>query len=74
MLAAQGQLDKARQLIEKARSKHAKKPQPWIALARLAARREGKREAQFLVLDEAERQLGDSAELRLARVGASWQN
>jgi tetratricopeptide (TPR) repeat protein len=68
VLAVQGQFAKARQLIEEARAKQPKQLQPWIALARLTARREAKREALFAVLDVAERHLGDSVDLRLARL------
>jgi tetratricopeptide (TPR) repeat protein len=62
----QQQYDKARQELEAARTKFPKRIEPWTALAELAELRKAPDEAKRLLAD-AERQLGDSPDLRLAR-------
>ena len=67
-LAAQGRLDQARDLLEKAVAKQPEQVDLWVALANLAGRGE-KPEAALAVLDDARKRLGDRIELRLARIG-----
>ena len=66
VFAAQGQFGRARDLLTTTRSSQPDRVEPWTALAVLAAQ-EGKAETTLTVLEEAERQLGDRVELRLAR-------
>jgi len=65
-LWAQNKKDEALELLTKARDKSPKQVQLWVALAELNDRLE-KTGAALTVLDEAQKQLGDKVELRLAR-------
>jgi tetratricopeptide (TPR) repeat protein len=67
VLAGQKKFGEARSLLEKARVKKPKSVELWTALAALAER-EGQWQSASRTLDEAERHLGDSAVLRLARL------
>jgi tetratricopeptide (TPR) repeat protein len=66
LLAEEGQIDQAEALIAKARDAKPKQVEFWAALADLADRRNQPEQAAKL-LDDAERQCGDSVDLRLAR-------
>jgi tetratricopeptide (TPR) repeat protein len=65
-LAAQGQPDAARAVLEKARDARPGRVALWEALA-LLAQRAGQPEAGLKVLDEARQRLGDVPGLRVAR-------
>lgn len=65
-LAARDQTERGLDLLVAARDKEPKQVELWIALASFTGRLE-KPEAALLVLDEAQQQLGDRVELRLAR-------
>ena len=67
MLVAQKASAEARAVLETAKNKSPKRADLWFALSDLAVR-EGKPEDGLRVLDDAGRQLGDSAGLRLARL------
>ncbi len=62
------QVDRARGELEKARDLQPDQVERWLPLIRLAEL-EGKPEAAKTLLGQAERQLGDRVELRLARAG-----
>ncbi len=65
-LVAQDRLPEAEKLLEQARAANPKQVELWIALAALADRKgDGQRAADLI--DEAEKELGDSVPLRLAR-------
>jgi tetratricopeptide (TPR) repeat protein len=64
---AQSRLPEARQLIEEARAKDPKQIEFHTALAGLYIR-QGQPEKAGTILQEAEKQAGDSVELRLARI------
>jgi predicted Zn-dependent protease len=66
VLAAQGEYGAARDLLEKTQAAHPEQVIYWAARADLAGRQNRWAEAALL-LDEAERKLGDRVELRLAR-------
>lgn len=71
VFAAQDKFVEAEAELDGARKKHPDQLEPLIALANLAER-QGKEEAAVVALfDEAEKKLGDSVELRLARA-AYW--
>lgn len=74
-LAAQKQFDDARRLLTGARDAQPKERRAefWAALAALAEL-EGKPADALRLLDEAEKQLGDGADLRLARAGHWLRN
>jgi len=72
-LAAQDKLDDATRLLEKARQEQPKEVGFWTALAALAERRGKADEARHL-LDEAQRQAGDTVALRLARARSCLQH
>jgi tetratricopeptide (TPR) repeat protein len=63
---ARGQAQQAEQVLKDARKAHPKEVTLWVALTELAEQRKQPKEADAL-LDEAERTLGDSVALRLAR-------
>jgi tetratricopeptide (TPR) repeat protein len=65
---AQDQPAQAEQVLRAALEQHPKDIAPWSALTALAQRRGDDATAQK-TLDEAERQAGDSVDLRLARAG-----
>jgi tetratricopeptide (TPR) repeat protein len=67
ILAAKGQLEPARQLLEAACQKQPREVNLWVARAALA-QREGKPAEATRLLAEARRQLGDRVELRLAHL------
>jgi tetratricopeptide (TPR) repeat protein len=67
VLAAQGKLEDAEQLLVDALAEAPNEAELWVARAGLAERGRGKVEAARKVLEAAERQLGDRVELRLAR-------
>jgi tetratricopeptide (TPR) repeat protein len=67
VLAAQGGLDAARDLVRRQRDRDPGQAASWVALADLA-RRQGRPDEALKVLDEAEAKLGGRPELRLARV------
>jgi tetratricopeptide (TPR) repeat protein len=67
VLAAQGRLDKARQLLEEVRAKNPRQLEPWLALARLDGY-EGRSDEALRLLANAQQQVGDRVELRLARL------
>jgi tetratricopeptide (TPR) repeat protein len=69
VLAAHNQLDDARKLLEEARAKKPKQIEFHVALAALCTR-QGDSKTAAQVLADAEKQAGDSVELRLAR---AWQ-
>jgi tetratricopeptide (TPR) repeat protein len=61
--------ESAKRILDKARTDDPDDAQPWIALAGLeAARNQGTPAAAISVLEEAEKRLPDSVDLRLARV------
>jgi tetratricopeptide (TPR) repeat protein len=66
VLSAMGKLDEARKVLEKARDKDPKVTLYWLALVELALY-EANSEAALRLLSDAEKQLGDTAEVRLAR-------
>jgi cellulose synthase operon protein C len=66
MLVARNQAKAAEELVRKARDKSPKEIALWMQLAALAQRRNDLDEVAK-ILDEAEKKLGDSVELRLAR-------
>jgi tetratricopeptide (TPR) repeat protein len=66
MLAAQGRIDGARQILEEARAHHPEVLGLWIALALLPGS-DADPEAGMAVLDQAENRFGDRVELRLVR-------
>jgi tetratricopeptide (TPR) repeat protein len=66
VLAANNQLTEARKLLDEARAKKPKQIEFHTALAALCAR-QGESAAAEQILAEAEKQAGDSIELRLAR-------
>jgi tetratricopeptide (TPR) repeat protein len=66
ILVAKEQFSQARELLEKARAEQPKEVRLWLALADLA-RRQQKPLDVLATLDEAERRLGHSVELELAR-------
>jgi tetratricopeptide (TPR) repeat protein len=68
-LEAQGQADRARQVLEEARAKHSAKVDLWVALIDWAER-QGERKTADALLEEARQKLGDRVELRLARLRA----
>lgn len=68
-LAAQGQLDRAREILVQARDRRPAQVEFWTALAALADR-QGKPDEVVRILNEAEKQAGDQVELRL--VWARW--
>jgi tetratricopeptide (TPR) repeat protein len=70
VLARMNKLPEARKILEPARDKNPKSLEVWLALARLAER-EGKPAEVLAVIDQAEKSLGDSAALRIVRVGVS---
>ena len=65
-LLAQRKSNQAEKLITEARDKHPKEVILWVALAELS-NRQGKPEVALAILDQAQEQLGDSVDLRLAR-------
>ena len=65
-LVAQGHVDQAQRKLATSRDRQPKKVELWIALSELADRGEPRDDA-LKILDDAERQLGDRIELRLAR-------
>jgi tetratricopeptide (TPR) repeat protein len=65
-LWAKGDPAAARARLKAVRKHDPKRVEPWITLAILAGR-QGKPEETLAVLDEAQKQLGDRVELRLAR-------
>ncbi len=65
--AAQGQSDRARELLERARDERPTEVELWIALSELADHARSAPSA-LSVLKQAEERLGDRAELRLARI------
>jgi tetratricopeptide (TPR) repeat protein len=67
VLVARGETARARELLEAARAGQPKRVELWAALADLEAR-DHKPEAAFRLLDEAEKQVGDGAPLRVARL------
>jgi tetratricopeptide (TPR) repeat protein len=69
LLMAQGRLDEARTLVEAARSKEPSKVSYRIALAKIAPS-QGDFTGALQILDQAEKDLGPSLELRLARLDA----
>jgi tetratricopeptide (TPR) repeat protein len=68
VLAAQGQLERARTLLEEASAKQPKEAAIWTVRIELALY-QGSPESVLPLLDEAGRHLGDRVELRLARAG-----
>jgi tetratricopeptide (TPR) repeat protein len=68
-LAARGQPERAEAVLTAARNRHPKDPKVWVALASLAEQGGRAREAAAL-LDQGERAVGDTVELRLARAAA----
>jgi tetratricopeptide (TPR) repeat protein len=68
-LVAQGQPDRAREVLLHARDRRPKQVEFWTALAALADR-QGKPEDVVQILNEAEKQAGDQVEIRLA--WAQW--
>jgi tetratricopeptide (TPR) repeat protein len=71
ILLAQGQLEAANQLVQKAVDQHPEQVDLWITLASLADR-QGKAQESLSLLDKAQQRLGDRIELRLAR-GRHWE-
>ena len=65
VLVAQGEMARARELLEGARAERPKRAELWAALADLAVR-DHKPEAAFRLLDEAKKQAGDGPILRVA--------
>jgi tetratricopeptide (TPR) repeat protein len=72
VLAAHSQLAEARKLLEEARGRKPKQVELHTALAALCVR-QGEVKTAAIVLDEAQQQAGDSAELRMARAWL-WVN
>jgi tetratricopeptide (TPR) repeat protein len=66
-LAAQEQWGRAEEVLTKARDRWPGRVEFWVALSELAERRQSQERAMTLI-EEAERRLGDSVTLRLARV------
>ncbi len=66
-MVAQGQIDQARALLDKAIAKAPDQVDLWVALANLVGRGE-QPEKTLSVLDDAREKLGDRVELRQARV------
>jgi tetratricopeptide (TPR) repeat protein len=66
MFLIQGKLDQAISLLTGARDKHPKEVTFWLVLAELTDRK-GNSGAALGLLDEVQKQVGDSAELRVAR-------
>src|SRR5439155_23900159 len=66
LLIGQGKTDAARTALEAARAAEPKQPAYWRALAGLAARQDRPADAQRLLAD-AEKELGDRVDIRLAR-------
>lgn len=71
MLAAKGQNQAARALLEQSLGKQGDQVDFWVNLALLTAREPDKIADAFGVLDRAEKQLGDRVDLRIARA-ALW--
>jgi tetratricopeptide (TPR) repeat protein len=66
LLAAQDRLEAARRVLESARDHHPKAIELWAALAGLAER-QGDPAQTLAVVEEAQRRLGDTVEVRLLR-------
>jgi cellulose synthase operon protein C len=67
MLAARGRLENARSLLAAAQAKDPRNLQYRLALARLS-QRQGKGPSTLQILDQAEKDLGPSREIQLARL------
>ncbi|MBL8798796.1 MAG: tetratricopeptide repeat protein [Planctomycetia bacterium] len=66
VLYAQGKAERAREVLIALRKDRPQEVEPWLALASLTDRQQ-QMDAALAVLDDAERQLGDRVELRVAR-------
>jgi tetratricopeptide (TPR) repeat protein len=67
VLLAQDQVPQAQQLLEKARDKYPDRIAAWAALISLAERTKGPEQALALI-DQAQKRLGDTADMRLVRI------
>src|SRR5262249_18543014 len=68
VLSAQPKQAKARELLAEAEKEAPEQARLWVARAALEAARERGPKTALAVLDEGQARLGDSAELRLARI------
>lgn len=66
-LLGQDKTDQARQLLEQARDKYPDRSAPWSALVLLAERTKGP-DQSLALMDQAQKKLGDSADLRFLRI------
>lgn len=63
---AQKQLNRAQELLTKVRDEHPEKVELWVALSVLAMRQDRSDDA-MQILNDAEKKLGDKADIRIAR-------
>jgi tetratricopeptide (TPR) repeat protein len=68
VLTAQRQFDRARGLLENARDRHPERLEFWTTALASVARQQGESGQALEMLDQAERRLGDTAGIRLARL------
>jgi tetratricopeptide (TPR) repeat protein len=68
---SQGDLEKARRVLQSAAVEDPRNPTLFVGLARLAQRQKGKEKEALAILDRAEKALGPGLEIQLARL-AYW--